>query len=62
MGDTDMLSTSVCVFPLSFTTPFSIYICFADQVGYITVQVEGNPAPTFKWYKVRNNPHLYLGN
>jgi hypothetical protein len=26
----------------------------ADQIGYITVQVEGNPAPTFKWYKVRN--------
>jgi hypothetical protein len=27
-------------------------ISFADQIGYITVQVEGNPAPTFKWYKV----------
>jgi hypothetical protein len=28
-------------------------ISFADQIGYITVQIEGNPAPTFKWYKVR---------
>jgi len=54
MGDTNLLSTSVRVFPLSCTTPFSIYVCFADQVGYITVQVEGNPPPTFKWYKVRN--------
>ena len=24
-----------------------------DQTGYITVQVEGNPAPKFKFYKVR---------
>lgn len=22
-----------------------------DQTGYLTVQVEGNPAPTFKFYK-----------
>jgi hypothetical protein len=29
-----------------------MYIYIADQIGYITVQVEGNPAPTFKWYKV----------
>jgi hypothetical protein len=62
MGVTDPLSISVYVLPVSFTTPFSIYVYFTDQVGYITVQVEGNPAPTFKWYKVRNNPHLYAGN
>lgn len=24
---------------------------FSDQVGYLTVQVEGNPAPTFKFYR-----------
>lgn len=22
-----------------------------DQTGYLTIQVEGNPAPTFKFYK-----------
>lgn len=26
-------------------------ICFSDQVGYLTVQVEGKPAPTFKFFK-----------
>lgn len=24
---------------------------FTDQTGYMTIQVEGNPAPTFKFYK-----------
>ncbi|KAI5700170.1 hypothetical protein M8J75_015173 [Diaphorina citri] len=27
------------------------YSAVEDQTGYITVQVEGNPAPTFKFYK-----------
>jgi len=38
-------------------------MCFSDQIGYIMVQVEGNPAPTFKWYKVKKIiPHFCLAN
>lgn len=29
------------------------YSAVEDQTGYITVQVEGTPAPTFKFYKVK---------
>lgn len=28
------------------------YSAIEDQTGYITVQVEGTPAPTFKFFKV----------
>lgn len=28
---------------------------FSDQTGYVTIQVEGDPAPTFKFYKVSLN-------
>ena len=30
----------------------NIIFIFTDQNAYITLQVEGNPAPTFKFYKV----------
>lgn len=30
---------------------FSYKLLFSDQTGYMTIQVEGNPAPTFKFYK-----------
>lgn len=30
----------------------SILNLFSDQTGYIDIQVEGNPPPTFKFYKV----------
>jgi len=28
------------------------YSAIEDQTGYITIQVEGTPAPTFKFFKV----------
>jgi len=33
--------------------PITFQLFLSDQTGYITVQVEGNPAPTFKFYKVK---------
>lgn len=30
---------------------YEIFSFQIDQTGYLTVQVEGNPAPTFKFYK-----------
>lgn len=34
------------------------YSAIEDQTGYMTIQVEGNPAPTFKFFKVIT--YLYL--
>lgn len=34
------------------------YSAVEDQTGYMTIQVEGNPAPTFKFFKVIS--YLYL--
>ncbi|VVC89475.1 unnamed protein product [Leptidea sinapis] len=48
---------SVPLKPLGNDGPPSIvdvqenYTAVEDQTGYITIQVEGNPAPTFKFYK-----------
>lgn len=33
------------------TNPKNTHLCFSDSVGYMTVQVEGKPTPTFKFYK-----------
>lgn len=33
------------------------YSAIEDQTGYMTVQVEGTPAPTFKFFKVINFDH-----
>jgi len=38
--------------PPSIVDVAESYSAIEDQTGYITIQVEGTPAPTFKFYKV----------
>jgi len=38
--------------PPSIVDVAESYSAIEDQTGYITIQVEGTPAPTFKFFKV----------